>query len=699
NFSQIMWAPLLGPNFLPNPSIALGTDQISGWVSEITEDGTVHGWATDLKDPNTALDLKLIIDGNRFAEQRKIARSVNYQKLYEWGIITKSQFMLSIPDTYLDGRRHRIQIEATSTLSNSSIILGSSSDANEFQLRNRALTSRLAGTECLSPVSRCASSNYDFGAPNFTEDTGFADSKNYFSLWNCQSTNGVNVIRKLNIMSLGKRDLRTQPDSLYSTEIHPLTKSPIIYFNTARLNKSDRNQWSIKKALFEGERWKIYDVFDLPSHRYGVSSPDGKFPNGFLFQDYNQPGWAPSSAFQRRDTSIPGVSKFPANSEHTSFPLEGWGPLGITAIRNYIQPPPYVDGGPTGRTCLHMNPKLFEYDNNTPTKLAVFIFRVSPTQDSNCVLPTGENLVPGYYVYQYDPKLGWQFLPGQTAPITSHQAIKLAGDRQETGKPLFLAGGWEGDIESITYGREGVVRTRLISCPGVHFGEATGSTKNLVTLAIDPTSPLVTHPTAAEPVFSFDIFYGYQQSPSQVIQVTPERGNNLGGVRVTLVGVDFVAGSKIFIGTSECGSPTWVSSRTMTCVVPALAAGFHTVKVVNPDGLASASLVRYEAVASRWEPVLNYSRPFGIEFCKKVCGNRSLTSVPSPEGARCASGEVIPRSSHPRVAFRHGCKPNRRCLPQGIVRGAINNYQYCYGPGQRRNNELTDVTMGCYCGL
>lgn len=74
-------------------------------------------------------------------------------------------------------------------------------------------------------------------------------------------------------------------------------------------------------------------------------------------------------------------------------------------------------------------------------------------------------------------------------------------------------------------------------------------------------------------------------------------------------------------------------------------------------------------------------------------------TLTSSEGAYCASGEVVPNSARGVITFSNGCKPNRACVAQGPVNGASNQAQYCYGPGQLKNNEKTDITMGCYCSL
>lgn len=84
------------------------------------------------------------------------------------------------------------------------------------------------------------------------------------------------------------------------------------------------------------------------------------------------------------------------------------------------------------------------------------------------------------------------------------------------------------------------------------------------------------------------------------------------------------------------------------------------------------------------------------ESCPAVCEAIGLTNVPSPEGALCASGEVRPASAIGIVQFKKGCWPN--CAAEGpSVMGAQSIGGSCYKPGQKRDNDRTDVTMGCFC--
>lgn len=79
-------------------------------------------------------------------------------------------------------------------------------------------------------------------------------------------------------------------------------------------------------------------------------------------------------------------------------------------------------------------------------------------------------------------------------------------------------------------------------------------------------------------------------------------------------------------------------------------------------------------------------------FCRSVGGY----NVPSPEGFSCVSGEARPLSAIGKIDFSptgcwHDC-----AQPEGLP-GAVSIDGRCYSPGQRRDNDRTDTTLGCFC--
>ncbi|MFM8270396.1 MAG: IPT/TIG domain-containing protein, partial [Pseudomonadota bacterium] len=186
------------------------------------------------------------------------------------------------------------------------------------------------------------------------------------------------------------------------------------------------------------------------------------------------------------------------------------------------------------------------------------------------------------------------------------------------------------------------------------------------------------------------VLFSYRPAP-QVASISPRRGNAAGGGSLNLNGAGFVAGAVVKVGGQTCASPQIISQTQITCTIPNLPAGIHQVIVTNPEGQSSAS-VSYEAVSPQWVQTKGGA-------CVSVCSQENLISKPSPEGAYCASGELIPGSTRGVIKFSNGCKLNRSCAAWGLVNGAVNVAQYCYGPKQIRNKEKTDITMGCYCGF
>jgi hypothetical protein len=82
--------------------------------------------------------------------------------------------------------------------------------------------------------------------------------------------------------------------------------------------------------------------------------------------------------------------------------------------------------------------------------------------------------------------------------------------------------------------------------------------------------------------------------------------------------------------------------------------------------------------------------------CRSFCAARQTVNVPSPDGFSCTSGEARPWSAIGVVNYaRTGCWHNC-AYPEGSP-GAVSVGGLCYSPGQKRDNDTTDITVGCYC--
>ncbi|MEY4668207.1 MAG: hypothetical protein RL518_906 [Pseudomonadota bacterium] len=85
------------------------------------------------------------------------------------------------------------------------------------------------------------------------------------------------------------------------------------------------------------------------------------------------------------------------------------------------------------------------------------------------------------------------------------------------------------------------------------------------------------------------------------------------------------------------------------------------------------------------------------QYCPTFCASIGQTNVPSPDGFACTSGEERPWSAinagvdYSPTGCWHSCS-----LPEGIP-GAKSESSRCYHPTQKRDNDRTDTTVGCYC--
>lgn len=83
------------------------------------------------------------------------------------------------------------------------------------------------------------------------------------------------------------------------------------------------------------------------------------------------------------------------------------------------------------------------------------------------------------------------------------------------------------------------------------------------------------------------------------------------------------------------------------------------------------------------------------QLCATFCTAKGKASVPGPEGAHCMSGEVRSASGIMQgIVFTWGCFPD--CLGEGPHQ-ATSSGGYCYKPGQKKDNDDTDRTVGCFC--
>ena len=80
--------------------------------------------------------------------------------------------------------------------------------------------------------------------------------------------------------------------------------------------------------------------------------------------------------------------------------------------------------------------------------------------------------------------------------------------------------------------------------------------------------------------------------------------------------------------------------------------------------------------------------------CSSLCSLVGKSSATSPDGAVCASGETIVQSAINNLQFTLGCWP--QCGAQNNITTFTSSI-FCYKPGQKKDGDFTDVTVGCFC--
>ncbi len=81
--------------------------------------------------------------------------------------------------------------------------------------------------------------------------------------------------------------------------------------------------------------------------------------------------------------------------------------------------------------------------------------------------------------------------------------------------------------------------------------------------------------------------------------------------------------------------------------------------------------------------------------CPSHCGSLGKSNAAGPEGAHCMSGEARSGSGIAQgITFPWGCFSS--CAPMGAHQ-ATSDGTNCYMPGQKKDGDPTDRTVGCFC--
>lgn len=515
---SLIWAPLLGPYYKPKFD-PLGSSRVQAYALPVSQNqGVISGWAFDSHSPSESIRISFYADGP--AGQGTFMGSTladvpDYSTRWVYGIQGSHGFNFSIPNSWRDSKSHQIFAHPTDLSGQIAPPVGGGTLNGGFAFNLPPLVqanSVALGNTCLSPESKCASRASDFGVPNFPTAPGWSDGVNYFDRWKCSSKNGINYIARLNILPLGTHGPNFMKDSLYWNGVDADERgTPIIYFTSGRLD--GHFVYSLKKTLYDsGEgTWKIYDVLDFPQSQLGISSNDGHGPD-FIMNDYSMPGWGPTATLPGYRSKIPGVANISASSSFESYPLLGTGPLGLETMANYLQADDVTFSGSVGgRTCIHMNPKLFDYDSDgRPFAMIAHLFR--GVVDQPCLLPPSALIsqLPsaGYYVYRYRGAVGWQ-LDLDTGLVEDFSIYKAPLKLLNGSQRQFISGTWQGQVQILNLDSPAPrSRETILDCSssGVHFGEPTGSASQIMFLANDPEKG--DQPVGLN-VFMTDIYYAF----------------------------------------------------------------------------------------------------------------------------------------------------------------------------------------------
>lgn len=499
---RLAWSPALGPTFQPD----LTRRGPIGYITEISPaDGVVRGFAVDLDQPETTLTIEVFadaLDASGHLVASAPAAMPSPQLLYDTGVRAPHGFAVTLPAELHGEQARALFVRAVRPDGTSFAVRGVGTDYATILPRRPA--SVAADATCLDPNTTCATSADDL--PTYTP--GWSDGRNYFNEWQCASTTGINTIARLQIAPIGTHGTQLQKDSLYVNGVDSLMGNPVVYFTNSRYNTSS-TVYSLKKAAFDGAGWRIFDVLDTPSSKGGVSSQDGRGVN-IIMNDYAQPGWGPTSPLPGESTLVPAVEDIPSNPEGTSYALWGHGPRGLTMMRNMLGNTT-TSGGPEGRTCIHMNPKLFDYDaNGVPHSMLAYLWQ--DRVDQPCNLPEGGRLPKAaYYIYRHDPTRGWQ-LDLEAGPISQDvrqdQAVKLMMGHERT----FIAGNWQGQITTLNLDDPAPrQRQTILDCglSGAQFGEATGNEQFIWFMANPPGATKI-NPSGNDDVWVGDIYFAFK---------------------------------------------------------------------------------------------------------------------------------------------------------------------------------------------
>ncbi len=149
---------------------------------------------------------------------------------------------------------------------------------------------------------------------------------------------------------------------------------------------------------------------------------------------------------------------------------------------------------------------------------------------------------------------------------------------------------------------------------------------------------------------------------------------------------DFV--EKSSLGYNTIYARTWISKLVCSSKLKAC-----NDKVDNNDDDKIDALVEDSDPKGVWIEAWSQN-------CATVCSSRSMVNVKDSKNHACTSGERRSKDAIKQLGagiFKEGCW-NIDCVLSGDSSKPLDaSGNYCYSPGQKRDNDKTDITAACYC--
>lgn len=176
----------------------------------------------------------------------------------------------------------------------------------------------------------------------------------------------------------------------------------------------------------------------------------------------------------------------------------------------------------------------------------------------------------GAYTYDPSPTVT-SITPSSAAANTAGTVVTLTGTNFVSGATVTIGG-----VACTAPDYTGVPTT--MSCS---TGVVAAGAQNVIV-----TNPDTQTGTLTAGITFFD--------PPTITSVTPAVGPAAGGNTITIAGTNFDSGSVITVDGAACTTQTFVSAASMTCVLPAHAAGAVAVVVTNPDTITATDTYTYQ---------------------------------------------------------------------------------------------------------